>query len=86
MGFFCIFFILNYEIYFQRRNIYVYKQLFFLFCRYILNILYIMVETSRTCDISRDASDPLSQQLLEAREMFKDELGKEISLKSTLFG
>lgn len=42
--------------------------------RYILNILYIMVETSRTCDIGRDASDSLSQKLIEAREIFKDEL------------
>ncbi|XP_059165512.1 striatin-interacting protein 1-like isoform X2 [Physella acuta] len=42
--------------------------------RFILNILYIMVETARTADIDKDLNDPVSQKLVEAREMFKEEL------------
>ncbi|XP_005112474.1 striatin-interacting protein 1 isoform X2 [Aplysia californica] len=42
--------------------------------RYIINILYIMVETVRHFDIGPDESDPATQELIEARDNFKEEL------------
>ncbi|CAG5134028.1 unnamed protein product [Candidula unifasciata] len=42
--------------------------------RFLLNILYIMVETVRTCDVGKDINDPFIQKFQEARELFKDDL------------
>uniref|UniRef100_A0A2C9JZT9 Far11/STRP C-terminal domain-containing protein n=1 Tax=Biomphalaria glabrata TaxID=6526 RepID=A0A2C9JZT9_BIOGL len=42
--------------------------------RYILNILYIMVETCRIASNERDTSDELSRKLYEATELFKEEM------------
>ncbi|KAI8782041.1 striatin-interacting protein 1 [Biomphalaria glabrata] len=42
--------------------------------RYILNILYIMVETCRIASNERDTSDELSRRLYEATELFKEEM------------
>lgn len=42
-----------------------------------------MVETARTADIDKDLNDPVSQKLVEAREMFKEELGKLIIVFSS---